>query len=78
MRDKDANSHKRQVIKIKQNRGLAVIQKYKLGFEEQVGRKISFDKYIAAVSCNKNPCGKAKDLADFGCFFEACCFSKHS
>ena len=74
MGDKDAKPHKRQIIKIKQNRRLAVIQKYKLGFEEQVGRKISFNKHPAAVSRNKKPNSKAKKRSEFGCFLTPAVF----
>lgn len=71
MRNKDAKPHHRRIIKVKQNRGLAVIQKNKLAFEKQIGEKVPCDKYPHAVSRDKKPRGKTEKHSGFRGLFNA-------
>lgn len=65
MSNKYTQSHKSQIIYVKQNLGFAVIQKYKLTFQKQIGRKISADKCPYTIAGDKQADDKCNDTANF-------------
>ena len=78
MGDKNAKSHKRKIIYVKQNFRFAVIEKKKLVFQKQIGQKISADEYPYAISGDNQSYDESDHTAAFGIAFDPCRFVEHS